>query len=183
MKKKPLKIRFLNHGTNLGHRFTQECTTPPPPPPDSESHSSYEIFVTVKNHKSFSLRSWGAWRARHSERVSAHPKQTQWDAYFRDAPLQGHYPTSKCTRFYFLFFNFHYFPMIHTGIQGREMIIKKKGEHFEKWNTSSCKLKANLKDTFKNLLLEIHYEIFNTSLVFALWIMSLFCTLNWGLVS
>jgi hypothetical protein len=24
------------------------------------------------------------------------------------------------------------FPMIHTGNQGQEMIIKKKGEHFEK---------------------------------------------------
>jgi len=106
--KKTLKIRVFNHGTNVGHRFAQKCTTPPPPP-DSQSHFSYEIFVMVKNHKSFSLCSQGAWRARHSEHVSAHPKQTQRGAYFRDAPLQGHYPTSKCTRFYFLFFNFHFF--------------------------------------------------------------------------
>ncbi len=36
--------------------------------------------------------------------------------------------------------------MIHTGNQAREMI--KKGEHFEKWNISSCKLEAKLKNTF-----------------------------------
>ncbi len=111
VRRRVLKIRVFNHGTNVGHRFTQKCTPPPPPPPPPDSECLFPMkFLLWLKTTNLLACAQGAWGARHSQCLSALPKQNQWGTYLRDAPLQGHYPTSKCTRFIYLFI-YYYFPL------------------------------------------------------------------------